>query len=543
MQPAPQRADVDGSPRNPPPDDEAGSMAQQSAVPARVAVSAAVAVVVSCALGLVLLPAALASDVSDVVQGLAALAAAVAAGRRAARCTAPRDRTTWWLVAAACTSWALGEASWCWHTLRSDEVPFPSLADVGFLGFAVLMTAGLLAHPADGGRAAVLQRVCDGLLTAGSVGLASWLTTLGAVLATDDGGGLQRLLLLAYPSTDVLLVVLTVLLLARVGRRRPALSLMGSGVVALGISDSAFAYLAARDGYDGGLVDLGWIGGFLLIALAGACDEPSPDPVAASGRPRGDELEVTVRASVLPYVPVLIALGVTAAVTVFSRPLTSAELLSACAVVLFLLARQYLAVTENVRLARELAAREQQLRGQAYSDPLTGLANRLLFRDRLEHALELHARDRRPLAVVFLDLDDFKAVNDRHGHAAGDELLVAVAGRITGASRTADTVARLGGDEFAILLEDAAAPVAAAARIAAALAPGIVQAGTPHPVRASVGVASVSADEPPIGADALLARADAAMYVAKRAGKGTVGCFDEVAGAAVLIGPPEPVAV
>jgi diguanylate cyclase (GGDEF)-like protein len=513
-------------------------MAQQYPAPARAAVVTAVVTVGTCALGLVLLPPALASDASDVGQGLAALAAAGAAARHAGRCAASRERATWWLVAAACSSWALGEVYWCWHTLRSDEVPFPSFADLGFLGFAALMTAALLAHPADGGRTAFLQRICDGLLTAGSVGLISWLTALGAVVESGNGTGSEYLLLLVYPSTDVLLVVLTVLLLTRAGSRRPALSLMGAGVVSLGVSDSAFAYLAARDGYDGGLVDLGWIVGFLLIALAGACDEPAHDP--AAGRPHADDLETTVPASVLPYVPVLLGLAVTAGVSVFSRPLTTGELLAACAVVLFLLARQYLAVTDNVRLARELAARERQLRRQAYSDPLTGLANRLLFRDRLEHALELHARDRRPVAVVFLDLDDFKVVNDRHGHGAGDELLVAVADRVMGASRTADTVARLGGDEFAVLLEDAADPVAAAGRIAAGLATPFSVAGAPHTVRASVGVAAVTTDEPPVGADALLARSDAAMYVAKRAGKGGIGCFDLDAGGAVVVRRAEP---
>ncbi len=521
-------------------------MAQQFPAPARAAVIAAVATVVACALCLVLLPEAVASDVSDVAQGLAALAAAGTAGWHARRCTAARTRATWWIVAAACGSWGLGEAYWCWHTLRSDEVPFPSMADVGFLGFAVLMTLALLVHPADGGRTAVLQRVCDALLTAGSVGLVSWLTTLGAVVADNGSTGLEGLLLLAYPLSDVLLVVLTVILLSRAGGRHPALSLMGSGVVALGVSDSAFAYLAAMDGYDGGLVDLGWIGGFLLIALAGTCTEPARDTGSHGARPaRGPdgEPEVTTPApaSVLPYVPVLVALAVIAAVTVFSRPLTTGELLVACAVVLPLLARQYLAVTDNVRLARELAVREQQLRRQAYSDPLTGLANRLLFHDRLRHALDLHARDARPLAVVFLDLDDFKAVNDLHGHGAGDDLLVAVGGRIVAASRTADTVARLGGDEFAVLLEDGGDPVAAARRIAAALAAPVPVAGVPHSVRASVGVAAVSAQEPSVSADVLLARSDAAMYAAKRAGKEGIGCFDGEARAAVLIGRAEPV--
>ena len=98
--------------------------------------------------------------------------------------------------------------------------------------------------------------------------------------------------------------------------------------------------------------------------------------------------------------------------------------------------------------------REEQLRYQAFHDPLTGLANRLLFRDRLEHAAALRQREGRVLTVLFLDLDDFKLVNDRLGHAAGDALLVDVAERLRACLRQGDTVARLGGDEFAVLLED-----------------------------------------------------------------------------------------
>jgi diguanylate cyclase (GGDEF)-like protein len=440
-------------------------------------------------------------------------------------------RMTWGLLAAACASWAAGEAVWCWYTLRLDVVPFPSPADVGFLGFAALMAAGLLVHPARDGRIAFLQRAFDGLLTAGAVGLVSWLTTLGAVAGAEDGStGLSRLLLLAYPSTDVLLVVLTVLLLSRTGGRRPALYLVSAGVLALGVSDSAFAYLGALGIYDGGLIDLGWIGGFLLIALAGSCAEPPAEDASPSGRLAETVDGVTVPASVLPYVPVLFALTTVVAVTVFARPLTRAETMAACGVVLCLLARQYLAVRDNVRLTRQLATREQQLRRQAFTDSLTGLANRALFGDRLAHVLELHARDCRPAAVVFLDLDDFKAVNDSFGHAAGDELLVRVADRITVATRAGDTVARLGGDEFAVLLEDADDPLHTAARIRDALRSPFTIAGTQHTVAASVGVAAVTADEPPVNADTLLARSDAAMYAAKRAGKGTIAHFDPAIG-------------
>ncbi|MGY1683424.1 diguanylate cyclase domain-containing protein [Geodermatophilus sp. SYSU D01176] len=510
-------------------------MAAQPTAPPRAATAIALTAALACLLALALLPARIASDLSDVAQGVAALAAGLGVGWRARRCTGQRTRVAWVLVALACGSWALGEAVWCWYTLRSDIVPVPSLADVGFLGFSTLMAAGLLVHPAQGGRTAFLQRMLDGVLTAGAVGLVSWLTTLGAV-AEDGGTGLTRLLLLAYPSTDVLLIVLTVLLLTRTGGRQPALYLVSAGVVALGVSDSAFAHLGALGIYDGGLIDLGWIGGFLLIAVAGTCAEPRAVAPAPSRALEDGAEGLTVSASTLPYVPVLVALMVVTAVTSLDRPLTEAEMMVACAVVLCLLARQYLTVRDNVRLVRQLAAREREMRRQAFTDPLTGLANRTLFGDRLGHVLELHARDCRPAAVVFLDLDDFKAVNDSYGHAAGDEMLVRVAERITAATRAGDTVARLGGDEFAVLLEDADDPLQTAARIRDALRPRFSIAGAEHAVHASLGVAVVTADEPPVTADILLARSDAAMYAAKRAGKARIAHFDPVTGPVTSIG-------
>ena len=116
--------------------------------------------------------------------------------------------------------------------------------------------------------------------------------------------------------------------------------------------------------------------------------------------------------------------------------------------VIAVLARQFLVVAENRRLLHSVSDR-------ALHDPLTNLANRVLFHDRLEHAIQLYHRDRRSVAVLSMDLDDFKLINDNLGHAAGDALLVQAAQRLLGCVRTGDTVARLGGDEFAVLIEDA----------------------------------------------------------------------------------------
>jgi diguanylate cyclase (GGDEF)-like protein len=499
-------------------------MTQRSTTPPRAAVLVASAALLGCLLATVLLPAGPASQVSDIAQLLAAAAASTTTARYATHCSGRRVRLAWALVSLACAAWAAGEASWTWSSFRADVVPVPSPADVGFLGFAVLAAAGLLVHPATGGRILAWQRFLDGIMTAAAVGQVSWLTTLHAVVR--EGGStrsLESVLLLAYPVSDVLLVVLTVLLLTRTRGNRTALHLMSAGMVALGVADSAFAYLQSAGVYDGGLIDLGWVGGFLLIALAGLsrrrADQASV-PVAGSAGPPN------LVAQGLPYAPVVVALSVVVGVTMLGRPLNRAEMLAACLVVGCLLGRQFLTVRDNVRLATDLATRERELRHQAFHDPLTGVANRALFQDRLEHALALHARDGRSLAIAFLDLDDFKAVNDSFGHMAGDELLVRVAERITGALRSGDTIARLGGDEFAVLLEDGGNPLGSARRMADALASPFTVAGAELVVRASIGVGCLAAADPPMSADQLLGRSDAAMYAAKRSGKGRIVGFD-----------------
>jgi diguanylate cyclase (GGDEF)-like protein/PAS domain S-box-containing protein len=171
---------------------------------------------------------------------------------------------------------------------------------------------------------------------------------------------------------------------------------------------------------------------------------------------------------------------------------------------------------------------EDQLRHQAFHDALTGLSNRALFLDRVEHALARIRRSDSPIpAVAFIDLDDFKLVNDSLGHGAGDEMLRAVADRLRGCLRSGDTPARLGGDEFAVLLEDAPdtqAVIEVAERILDALHEPIVLEGREVYARASIGIATRLG--PTTTPDELLRNADLAMYTAKANGKGCIELFE-----------------
>jgi len=185
----------------------------------------------------------------------------------------------------------------------------------------------------------------------------------------------------------------------------------------------------------------------------------------------------------------------------------------------------------NTRDISERKEFEEQLSHQAFHDQVTGLANRALFRDRVTHALERQSRDDKPVSVLFMDLDDFKTINDSLGHAAGDQLLRDLSVRLLANLRTADTGARLGGDEFAVLLEDGYDDGMSAADVAQRLLEMLEEPfmldGTEVYARASIGISvaepgEVFAD----GAEELLRNADVAMYMAKENGKSRYQLFE-----------------
>ncbi|MCC7054931.1 MAG: EAL domain-containing protein [Gemmatimonadaceae bacterium] len=184
-------------------------------------------------------------------------------------------------------------------------------------------------------------------------------------------------------------------------------------------------------------------------------------------------------------------------------------------------------VTERVTL-------EEHLRHQALHDPLTGLGNRALFQDRVAHGLARAERTKDEVAVIFLDLDNFKEINDSLGHAAGDAVLVQTANRVRTCLRDSDTAARFGGDEFAILLEQTRGEgevMDVANRISAALARPLQVEGKDVDLNASIGIARA---QPQQSADEVLRNADVAMYHAKARGKACAVLYESGMHAAVL---------
>jgi diguanylate cyclase (GGDEF)-like protein/PAS domain S-box-containing protein len=190
--------------------------------------------------------------------------------------------------------------------------------------------------------------------------------------------------------------------------------------------------------------------------------------------------------------------------------------------------RGVIATLEDVTTEREaqllLAAAEERMRHLATHDTLTGLPNRAALSDELERAIARHARSRDGMAVLFCDLDGFKPVNDRHGHAGGDVVLVEVAQRLRRAVRDVDFVARLGGDEFVVLCEGTGTDTAIVDQVSARLHDLVEQplagtVGAEAALSLSIGVAAVGPDDLP-EADDLRLLSDQAMYEAKAAGPG-----------------------
>jgi diguanylate cyclase (GGDEF)-like protein len=454
------------------------------------------------------------------------------------------DRRWRGLMAAGLTGWSLGQLWWGYQeVVHPGHVPTVNLADVGFLTLPVCALLALLAvatglprpTPTSPRRDRVVL-VLDSVLITGSLLALTWSTALGGVARAGTTTPLVLATALAYPVGDLILVTMVVLLIttrpASRPMRRPML-LLGAGLLALAASDSLYVTrLASGGGPMSALANAGFIIGPGLIALAALSRPHSGDwPLAA--RPEADWLHL-----LLPYVPV-IATGVMIAVrTGTGGTLTPFEAYLGWLGLGLVVARQMLTIVDNTVLLARVSEGQQRLHHQAFHDPLTGLANRALFQERLVSALERHRMRGQPLALLFADLDDFKAINDSFGHAVGDRLLHAVGDRLLGCVRRDDVVARLGGDEFAVLIERQpgdSEPVGQ--RILSALREPFVMDGNAVTVSASVGlVVPDPADD--LSADALLRRADAAMYAGKRRGKGTLVRYDHAADTTVDVDLP-----
>ncbi|MDQ6856527.1 MAG: EAL domain-containing protein [Candidatus Dormibacteraeota bacterium] len=485
---------------------------------------AAAATAVSCAaLMCVMLLAPVAvtlpvDDLAEVVAPMLAAAACAVAGRR----HAGRARIGWYLVGASAATWGAGQAAWSWLELVAhQDNPFPSLADVGHLGAVPLILGGLFTMPVwPPGWVAKLRALADGLLIAGGLLLISWHTVLWALVANPADTALGQGLSLAYPIGDVLVGTVLAITWSRTlpGGREPILLIIG-GLGLIAVADSTFAYLQTEASFgSGNVVDLGWVAGYLLVGVAAVLSLDRPMGSRRVRPPRW-------RAALIPYIPLPVGIGFAIDELVSQGRISVFTVSMTLGLFLLVLLRQGLSVRENVVLLRRLASNETELNHRAEHDPLTDLSNRASFIRFVDEYLG-QPRSDRLCAVMFVDLDDFKHINDSLGHAMGDQAIVAVGQRLKACMRDHDLVARLGGDEFAVFLTrlpDVGQLVNIAERVIETLNEPFHSSDMRASVCGTIGVALAEAGD---DAGELLRRADIAMYAAKARGKGLFGIFE-----------------
>jgi diguanylate cyclase (GGDEF)-like protein/PAS domain S-box-containing protein len=638
------RAGAAGDPSSPLP----GLAAQQARYRAVLVVSVAA----TLAYALWLLLGVGSEQVRVAVSDLVFVAAPAAAGwaclvghrRRAGR----HDAWAW--LAAGCWTWMLGSVAFAVYELGLGvRTPFPSPADLGYIGYVVPVAVAITRFPrADGTAWARWRTALDGVVIAGSLLLASLVWVLEPVLRADISP-FTRLDALGYPLADVAVaaLVLTQGLMLPNARRHVWLPL-SAGLLVLALTDSVYVAQAFGDGFTPGtLLDAGWLVSFALVGLAALAPvtgrirpvgptggEPAPMvqqlvPYAAitvaltalltqPGVLSGDSAYVPWLVVPLALAVVVRQVVVAADHTVVARTLTdaverrtvelrlreqwwrdlvqnlsdvvvvinadggmrycspsaattlgpwSAEARTAQELQSHIHPQDLNAVLDTVRPVLDGRARhgfvecrvekadgswgwfevtalgqltEQALQGsvltlhdvserrrltdqlthEAYHDALTGLPNRAMLMRRIEQVLEDQAGERS--ALLLIDLDDFKVINDRHGHASGDLVLEVIGRRLQNAVRPEDTIARLGGDEFALLMRGSTAEVRATAdRLIEQIGQPVVAGGRRFLVKASVGVVFAGEDELE-NAHSMLSHADIALYEAKAKDKGGV---------------------
>lgn len=435
----------------------------------------------------------------DVLLALVAIAATLDAARRAGR---RRSLLAWRCHTAAVAVWLLAPLAWL--TGLPDGV-----ATVGRIGFVALAGAAwwLTSHSSDPWSR--VRLLIDSCLAGASLFVVGWTGVFETMAErhTEVVGGVFAIAIpLATIAVATLAAGIALTEIAPSRRTMPLLFIGGLLVVAA--SDVTCASGATP------LWAVGWACFALATRLYG-------------GTSRRQEVISTHGALVnAPYL-LLLPSAVTLVVQYLNGGIPSAEAWVTVVMGLLLLVRQQVTLSENRLLVERLAVTQAQLRHQATHDALTGLGGRVLLHEHLDAAIARRRAGRGGLAVVFLDLDDFKNVNDTLGHAAGDDVLVQTAQRLTAVLASHGAAARafrMSGDEFAILLTGGAADDAAevAERMLAALRAPVTVSGRAVTVGGSIGVAVAADDDLDVGASALLRAADLAMYEVKHHGKSGV---------------------
>ena len=446
------------------------------------------------------------------------------------------------LLACTLLSQVIGQVIW---TLNENvlhvAVLFPSWADVGYLASYPFALLAILFLPHQ--RRSLTSRtrvVFDAVIAMIGVVTFSWYFVLGPTIMNGASSMLDRLVGTAYPLSTLVLIFCLVLLTVRnnVPAMRSVIYLLFLAFAVITITYTIYDYQQLHNLYmTGSLLDLGWPLGYLLLGLAARAfyvlPEPGPQVVAEAKENERAAEQNTPWQILIPYawIPTLGVLLLFIWRRGGHSSLVMGVVVGALVLLGLMLVRQLVAMRELHTLYVNndaLASTNMQLEIQATHDELTGLPNRSFLQRRLEQEAHIARESNIPAALLLLDLDRFKEVNDTLGHTVGDLLLQKIGQRLQNQLRPTDLIARLGGDEFAIVLPatDAAGAIYAARTLLGALdAPTLVDDHA-FSIGGSIGIALT----PEHGDDVttLLRCADVAMYVAKRSQSGLAEYTPEV---------------
>ncbi len=467
-------------------------------------------------------------------------------GREGAAGTPVASRWMPVLLGLGVLSFAVGQAIWTYYQEVAHQPPFPSWADAGYLAAYPCLCGGLLLLPRRPlPSAARLRVLLDGVMLMTGVVAFSWYFVLGPTVLQGSEPLVDKLVGAAYPFGDLVLICSLLLLWGRSQERemRPVVALFSAGLGCILVIDTAFAYGNLHGTYaTGGLVDVGWPLGYMLLALATRAGRQALAHAGHAGHAPPALAAPPLWRALLPYafLPAVGALALSTGCLHGATPLERGVWIGAGVLGAVVVLRQVVALLETRQLYRQVEERNQalaaangRLEALATTDALTGLPNHRAMVTALDLELERAHRFGRPCALLFLDLDHFKALNDGYGHAAGDAVLRELAAVARRALRGVDTLGRWGGEEFVALLPEASAAAAteAAERVRAAVAAHAFPVGGGAHLTCSLGVATYPAHA--AARDGLVDAADRAMYAAKRLGRNQVRAADDPAAAAL----------
>jgi diguanylate cyclase (GGDEF)-like protein len=498
------------------------------------------------------------SDISSLLYNLIATFALIFAAKQSSRIS-KRLALGWGILAIAQFSFTLGDILWAVIELGLKSSPFPSIADGPYLLFYPLFFVGILILPTKRlSPTEWLKRALDLSIILITATLGFWIFLIGPIIGTETTTPfLETFLDVAYPVGD--LIVLFALLVIIYYRSEEfilgSVWILALGSIAMIVTDSIFSYQSLLGTYiSGGILDLGWILAYVLIAFAGIYQAIAAQSYKEDIPLLYKNLFISERISQsLVYLPYIWVVGAYYLLLNYHNAEfainSDALFIGVECIIGLVIIRQIIALNENnhllanLRKALEQVNRqsselnkinqdlqqeiirrervEEQLSYDALHDGLTDLANRNLFMDRLGHVIEFTQREPEfHYSILFLDIDNFKSINDSLGHSSGDRALIEIAQRFKNCTRSIDTVARFGGDEFVILLEhttETNAAISVANRILIELQNPFILKGKEILMSCSIGIVEGISEYN--NSEDILRDVDIALYRAKERGK------------------------